>query len=150
MPGLPVHAAASTGPMTTFALRYQGSLRCELRHGPSGNQVLTDAPVDNHGLGQSFSPTDLAASSLGVCMATVMGIVAQRDQIALDGLTADLEKRMSAAAPRRIAQVVVRFRMPKGIPAARRPVLEQAARTCPVALSLHPDIVQDVSFAYPD
>jgi putative redox protein len=136
--------------MVTFALTYQGSLRCELRHGPSGVQVLTDAPRDNHGRGESFSPTDLAASSLGVCMATLMGIVAARDQVPLEGLTAMLEKHMSPAPPRRIARIVVRFSMPPGIPAARRPVLEQAARSCPVALSLHPDIHQDVSFSYPD
>ncbi len=74
--------------MVSFTLRYIGQLRCELTHGPSAATVLTDAPVDNHGKGESFSPTDLCASSLGVCMATTMGIVAERDRIRIDGLTA--------------------------------------------------------------
>jgi putative redox protein len=136
--------------MVPFTIAYQGDLRCELTHGPSGATVITDAPVDNHGKGQSFSPTDLVAAGLGVCMVTVMGIAARRDGVRLEGARARVEKHMTTALPRRIAKVVVRFEMPAGIARERRAALEQAAHTCPVSLSLHPEIVQDVSFAYPD
>jgi len=136
--------------MVPFTLTYRGELRCELTHGPSKATIITDAPVDNHGKGESFSPTDLVASGLGVCMATVMGITATRAGVRLDGLTAQIEKHMTSAPPRRIARIVVRFAMPAGIPAQTRPVLEKAAHTCPVALSLHPEVVQDVSFGYAD
>jgi len=136
--------------MVPFTLTYRGALRCELTHGPSKATLITDAPVDNHGKGESFSPTDLVASGLGVCMATVMGITATREGVALEGLTAQIEKHMTSAPPRRIARIVVRFAMPKAIPEAKRPILEKAAHTCPVALSLHPEVVQEVSFGYVD
>jgi len=136
--------------MVPFTLTYRGELRCELTHGPSKATLITDAPVDNHGKGESFSPTDLVASGLGVCMATVMGITAARAGVSLAGLTAQIEKHMTSAPPRRIARIVVRFAMPNGIPADKRPSLEQAAHTCPVALSLHPEVTQDVSFGYAD
>jgi putative redox protein len=134
--------------MVSFTLTYRGELRCEITHGPSQAHLITDAPVDNHGKGESFSPTDLLASGLGVCMATVMGIVAKREGVALDGLTATVEKHMTAKPPRSISRIVVRFSMPGTIPAAARAVLEQAARGCPVALSLHPQVVQEILFSY--
>ncbi|MBA2482063.1 MAG: OsmC family protein [Planctomycetes bacterium] len=136
--------------MVPFTATYQGQLRCVAVHGPSKTQLVTDAPVDNHGRGESFSPTDLVVTGLGTCMLTTMGIAAQREQAPLSDIRIAYEKHMTTAPPRRIAKIVVRFTMAAGIPAARRPVLERAAHTCPVALSLHPDIVLDVSFTYPD
>ena len=132
----------------TFSLSYHGDLRCEARHEPSGTTLITDAPLDNQGRGESFSPTDLVATGLGVCMFTIMGIVAKRDGIALAGATARVEKHMTSTPPRRIERIVVRFALPATIPAEDRAKLERAAHTCPVALSLHPDVVQDVAFAY--
>jgi putative redox protein len=136
--------------MVPIAIVYQGKLRCQAQHGPSKVQLITDAPVDNHGRGESFSPTDLVATGLGVCMATILGIVAERDKIAIDGLKVNVEKHMTTTPPRKIAKIVVAFSMPRGLTADQRKILERAAHTCPVALSLHPEIVQDVSFTYPD
>ncbi len=136
--------------MTPFTVTYRGDLRCGAIHGPSGAQLVTDAPTDNHGRGQSFSPTDLIATGLGTCMMTIMGINARKDGTVLEGSTVHVEKHMTTSPPRRINRIVVRFAMAAGISTARRASLEQAAHTCPVALSLHPEIVQDVSFSYPD
>jgi putative redox protein len=132
----------------TFSLTYQGDLRCEARHDPSGTLLVTDPPVDNQGRGESFSPTDLVATGLGACMFTIMGIVARRDGLDLAGARARVEKHMTSAPPRRIARIVVRFSLPAALAAPDRAKLERAAHTCPVALSLHPEIVQDVSFAW--
>lgn len=134
--------------MVPISLVYQGSLRCLAEHGPSRATLITDAPVDNHGKGQSFSPTDLVATALGVCMATVMGIVAQRDGIVIEGATARVEKHMHPQPPRRIGRIVVAFTMPAAIAPADRDKLERAAHSCPVALSIHPDIQQVISFTY--
>ncbi len=134
--------------MVPFTLSYLGDLRCEAVHLPSGQRLLTDAPLDNQGRGESFSPTDLVATSLGACMTTIMGIVARRDGIDLDGLTARIEKHMTDAPPRRIARIVVVFTMPASVHVDQRQKLERAAHTCPVALSLHPDIAQHISFAW--
>lgn len=136
--------------MVPFAIRYLGQLRTQAVHGPSRTELVTDAPVDNCGRGESFSPTDLAATALATCAMTTMAIVAKRDGIELDGMSAEAEKHMTTAAPRRIARIVVRIAMPAGIAAARRPVLERAARACPVGLSLHPEVVQDIAIAWPD
>jgi putative redox protein len=136
--------------MVPFTITYDGDLRCTATHGPSRTTLITDAPVDNHGKGESFSPTDLLVTAMATCMATTMGIVARRDGIRLEGLTVAAEKHMSASPPRKVARMVLRFAMPAGIPAERRAVLERAAHTCPVGLSLHPDVVADVSFTYPD
>jgi len=132
----------------TFSLSYHGDLRCEARHDLSGTTLITDPPLDNQGRGESFSPTDLIASGLGVCMLTIMGIVARRDGIALTGASARVEKHMTSAPPRRIERIVVRFSLPAAIAVGERDKLERAARTCPVALSLHPEVAQDVAFAY--
>lgn len=134
--------------MVPFSLSYLGDLRCEAIHLPSGQRLITDPPVDNQGRGESFSPTDLVATSLGTCMTTIMGIVARRDGIDLVGLTARIEKHMTATPPRKIARIVVAFTMPASVPVDQRLKLERAAHTCPVSLSLHPEIVQDVTFAW--
>jgi len=134
--------------MVAIDLAYAGNLRCKATHGPSGTTLITDAPVDNHGRGESFSPTDLVATALGGCMMTIMGIVAKRDGIALEGVKVHVEKIMTPAPPRRIAKLVIAFTMPAGLNAEDRAKLERAAHTCPVSLSLHPDVVQDVTFTY--
>jgi putative redox protein len=136
--------------MVTIEIAYQGKLRCQAVHGPSRTVLVTDAPVDNHGRGESFSPTDLVATALGVCMATVMGIVAERDGIPLADAAVHVEKHMTTTPPRRIARLVVAFAMPAGISGSQRGKLEHAARTCPVKLSIHPEIEVDLSFTYPD
>lgn len=132
----------------TATARYAGQLRTEATHVASGNAIQTDAPLDNHGRGEAFSPTDLTSTSLGACMMTVMGIVAERHQLDLAGSTFAVTKHMSAEAPRRIRQIDVRFQLPAALAVADRALLERTARTCPVALSLHPDIAQNVEFSY--
>jgi uncharacterized OsmC-like protein len=129
--------------------RYLGNLKVELTHGPSGTVIRTAAPVDNQGDGSSFSPTDLAATSLGACMLTLIGIVAQRDGIDLTGLSFRLEKHM-ASNPRRIGAVPVTIQMPSGLSADQRQKLENAALTCPVHKSLAPEVDRPVEFVYPD
>ena len=134
--------------MTTATARYAGHLRTESTHVASGNTILTDAPLDNHGRGETFSPTDLVATALGSCMMTIMGIVAARDHINLEGTTWRTVKHM-AADPRRIRQVDLEFQFPPlDLSDEQRQKLERTARTCPVALSLHPDVVQQVTFRW--
>ena len=129
--------------MVRINLNYQGDLRCSVIHEPSGNQLTTDAPVDNNGKGEAFSPTDLVASALGACMATVMGIVAQRKGISLEGMNVEVRKHMSDDAPRRISRLEVDLNMPLSSNHPERKLLESAARGCPVHHSLHPDIQID-------
>jgi putative redox protein len=133
--------------MSTATARYAGQLRTEATHVASGNTILTDAPVDNHGRGEAFSPTDLVSAALGSCMMTIMGIVAERHEVNLTGVTYEITKHM-VAEPRRIRQIDVLFRMPADLPEKQRTILENAARTCPVALSLNSEIHQDVRFLY--
>ncbi len=121
--------------MSTATARYAGQLRTEATHVASGNLIQTDAPVDNHGRGEAFSPTDLVATALGSCMMTVMGIVAERHKLDLTGSTFDITKHMTTDAPRRIAQVDVQFHLPVSLNDPDRALLERTARTCPVALS---------------
>ncbi|GAA4392493.1 OsmC family protein [Hymenobacter koreensis] len=133
--------------MSTATARYAGHLRTEATHVASGTTVLFDAPVDNHGRGEAFSPTDLVSTALGTCMMTIMGIVAERHALNLTGVSFDVTKRM-AAEPRRIAEIEIEFRLPGSVPTEKRALLERAARTCPVALSLNPEIKQTVQFTY--
>ena len=129
---------------------YLGELRCKAKHGPSGVELVTDAPTDNQGRGESFSPTDLVVTALATCKVTTMGIFARRDHVSLDGTKVYAEKHMSTDAPRRIVRIVVKIEFPYGIPRQYREKLEYTARTCPVAKSLHPDVTLDVAFSYPD
>src|SRR4051794_18013501 len=116
---------------------YEGELHCTATHGPSSARLETDAPVDNHGRGTSFSPTDLVATALGTCMATVMGIVARKNGWTIEGARIHVRKIMTAVPPRRIARLEVRLEMPKtGLVAEARRTLEHAANTCPVRLSI--------------
>jgi len=135
--------------METIHTRYLGELRTEARHRLSGTTLLTDAPPDNQGKGESFSPTDLLAGALGSCMLTIMGIAARTHNIPIEGTEIDITKIM-ASNPRRVSEVVVEFQMPKRAYTEKdRAILEHASRTCPVALSLHPDLIQTVKFNYP-
>ena len=134
--------------MNTATARYAGQLRTEATHVASGKIIQTDAPLDNHGRGEAFSPTDLVSTALGACMMTIMGIVAERHQWPLVDSTFEVVKHMSTEAPRRIAQIDVTFRLPASLSPNDRTLLERAAHTCPVTLSLHPDVKQNVVFLY--
>ena len=134
--------------MVEITVRYEGELRCSARHGPSGTMLLTDAPIDNHGKGESFSPTDLLAAALPACMMTIMGIVADREAIDLRGMTATTHKVMSTDAPRRIASLRTVITLPIAADHAHRAKLEQAAHTCPVHKSLRETIDASVEFVY--
>lgn len=128
---------------------YLGKLRTEIEHTQSGNKIMTDAPLDNHGKGEYFSPTDLFASALGSCMLTIMGISAQSYGFSLDGTTIETEKVM-AANPRRVAEIHIDIYFPKGnnYGEKEKRLIESAAKTCPVANSLHPDIKKIINFHY--
>lgn len=126
--------------MVEIKLSYEGELHCSAVHTPSGKTLVTDAPLDNNGRGQSFSPTDLVATALGSCMATVIGIVARRKNIAVEGMAITVRKFMSEDPPRRISHLELDLDMPLPANHPDRPLLESAARGCPVHHSLHPDI----------
>jgi putative redox protein len=126
--------------MVEIKLSYEGDLHCSAIHAPSGNTLVTDAPVDNNGRGQAFSPTDLVATALASCMATVIGIVAKRKNLAVEGMSLVVRKFMSADAPRRISRLELEIGMPLPGSHPDRPLLESAARGCPVHHSIHPDI----------
>jgi len=132
--------------MIEIQLQYEGDLHCQALHIPSGSQLATDAPVDNNGRGEAFSPTDLVATALGACMATIIGIVAKRKEIAVEGMKITVRKHMSADAPRRIARLELDLHLP--LPAAHpeRKVIEAAARGCPVHQSIHPDIAVEMNW----
>lgn len=129
--------------------RYHPGLKVEIEHEPSGSRIWTSAPLDNNGDGSTFSPTDLCAASLGACMLTVMGIVAERDGIDFSNCRFTLEKHM-VAVPRRIGRLPLRIEMPAGLSADARVKLERTARHCPVHHSLHPEVAIEVEFVYPD
>jgi putative redox protein len=135
-------------PHTTATARYEGHLRTEATHTASGTVIQTDAPVDNHGRGEAFSPTDLVGTALGTCILTTMAIVAERHQLDLVGSSFRMEKIMSTDAPRRIAQLTVELHLPASLSDADRALMERTAHTCPVALSLNPEIKQEVRFVY--
>ncbi|MBB5350009.1 putative OsmC-like protein [Haloferula luteola] len=126
--------------MVSIQLEYQGGLHCAAVHGPSGATLATDAPVDNNGRGESFSPTDLVATALGSCMLTIMGIVAQRKELPMEGAKVNVRKFMSADTPRRIVKLEVDLDIPLPADHAERPMLEAAGKGCPVFHSIHPDI----------
>jgi putative redox protein len=134
--------------MNTSEIIYLGGLRTEAVHLQSKNRIVTDAPTDNNGRGEAFSPTDLLATSLGCCMLTIMGIVAERNNIDITGTRVGIKKIM-ASDPRRVSGIVVEFQMPrKDFSDKERVLLENAARTCPVAYSIHPSIEQEITFSY--
>jgi putative redox protein len=136
--------------MIRIDIEYEDGLRCRARHVPSGETLKTDAPVDNKGRGESFSPTDLVATALGTCVCTIMGIYADRDGFSLKGMSVHVSKHMTQEGPRRIERLELEFRMPAGLEAKRRQALERCVSVCPVRLSLHPEIEVPVTFQYPD
>ena len=136
--------------MNTAEITYTGNLHTEAKHVQSGTVIATDAPKDNQGNGEAFSPTDLLATSLATCILTTMAIVAKRDGVArnIDGAKAEVVKVMQAN-PRKVAEVHVKIKFPKNYDEKERQILENAAHTCPVAKSLHPDLKQIIEFIYP-
>ena len=135
--------------MVQIDVTYHGGLRCEAVHGPSGEKLLTDAPVDNHGKGETFSPTDLVATALGTCIPTIMGMVAEREKIDLTTMRITVVKEMSAQPPRRIAKLTTRIVMPAGLDERQRVKLEKAAHTCPVHQTLQGNVELPIEFIYP-
>ncbi len=127
---------------------YEGDLRCTATHGPSGDRVLMDAPVDNRGRGEHFSPTDLVAAALGGCVLIVMGIAARDRGLDIRGSRSEVVKEMSAVPRRHIGRMGVRITLPAALDDDARALLEKTARTCPVAASLGPDTGVDLHFVY--
>ncbi|MBI5273162.1 MAG: OsmC family protein [Chlamydiia bacterium] len=134
--------------MTHMKVKYLGDLRTECTHLNSGVQVRTEAPQEVGGTGKSFSPTDLLAVSLASCMITLMGILAQKLGFDFSGATADVEKEMATSPQRRIGKLIVRIRCLRSPDKQTREKLEKAALSCPVHLSLHPDIKQEIDFIW--
>ncbi len=132
----------------SISIDYRGDLRCDATHGPSHTSIRSDAPVDNCGKGEAFSPTDLVGAALGTCMATTMGIYAQRHDIDLRGLRVSVVKEMSKEPPRRIARLTSELHMPLPATHPQRDALERAALTCPVHRSLHADVELPVNFIW--
>ena len=135
--------------MATVETYYIGELRTEATHLRSGNKLLTDAPVDNQGKGEYFSPTDLVATALGSCMITVMGIAARAHKFNIDGARLVITKIMTSEAPRSIAEIVVEITFPEiEYNDHQKKIQDYVVKTCPVALSLHPDVKQTVSLIF--
>ncbi len=135
--------------MVKIQVKYDGGLRCTPVHAPSRAQFVTDAPVDNMGKGESFSPTDLVATALGTCMLTTMAIVADRHGWKMDGSEATVVKHMVADPVRRIGKLEVSIRMHGEFDARARETLERTAHTCPVHKSLAPNVEIPVTFEWP-
>ena len=133
--------------MTTSVVYYSGDLRTESEHLQSGNKIITDAPIDNEGKGEGFSPTDLVATSLANCMLTIMGIVARQHKVNIDGTRADVEKIMGTE-PRRITEIQIEFYFPGNYDSKTKTILEKAALNCPVAKSLVESLQQSIGFNY--
>lgn len=135
--------------MATSKITYNGGLRTTSVHLNSGNEIITDAPVDNKGKGEAFSPTDLLATSLGNCMLTIIGIASGEHGFNIDGTTCQITKIMATEGPRRVAEIVVNFQFPENDYSDKvKTIIERSAHTCPVAYSIHPDIKKTVTFNY--
>jgi uncharacterized OsmC-like protein len=136
--------------METAKVVYLGEIRSSATHIRSGNTILIDAPVDNKGKGEAFSPTDLLATSLGSCMMTIIGIAAQTHDFNVDGTVIRITKIM-AENPRRVGEVIVEFDFPERVYSEKeKALIWHAARTCPVMLSLHPDLVKTIRMNFPE
>ena len=134
--------------MVEITTTYNGQLRTTATHGPSGTSLITDAPKDNMGKGEAFSPTDLVATALTTCILTTMGIVAQRHNLDITGATARVTKEMVTSPIRRIGRLAVTIHMPRRLTDEDQQRLENAAHTCPVKKCLHPDIEAPISFTW--
>jgi len=132
--------------MVEIRITYEGDLRCKAVHGPSSSSLSTDAPKDNNGRGQAFSPTDLVATALGTCMLTIMGIAARKMEVDIKGTTVTVMKEMVADPVRRIGMLSVRFNIPARLNPEQQLKLQEAALTCPVHKSLHPDVQIPIEF----
>ena len=136
--------------MATVQTKYLGDLRTESVHLQSGNKLITDAPTDNQGRGEAFSPTDLLATAFGACVLTIMGIAAKTHGFDIDGTEVETTKVMGTE-PRRIVELITTFKFPhNNYSAKHKKILELTAKECPVFNSLHPDIKKTVSYCYPD
>lgn len=134
--------------MPTIHAKYLGGLRTEAKHLQSGNVIITDAPTDNNGKGEAFSPTDLVCAALANCMMTLMGIAANRENIPLEGTEYDVTKIMQAE-PRKIAKIEIIFRFPPlHLTERQKSILRNTAKTCPVALTLADDVEIDIVFLF--
>ncbi len=132
----------------TSTVVYSGELRTNCVHLQSGNEIITDAPKDNHGKGEAFSPTDLVATALASCMLTVMGIKANSMPLNIDGAKAEITKIMQAE-PRRIAEIIITIHMPeRSYTDKEKIIMEHTAKTCPVLYSLHPDLIKTIQFVW--
>jgi putative redox protein len=132
----------------TIKTKYLGELRTQSTHLKSGNSLISDAPLDNNGKGEAFSPTDLLATALATCMITVMGINANKHGLNIDGIDCDVTKIM-AINPRRVCEVIIELNFPKNnFDEAQKEMLRDAAYSCPVAVSLHPDLKKSVTFNF--
>lgn len=134
-------------PMSTVL--YKGNLRTEALHMESGNRICTDAPKDNEGKGEAFSPTDLVATSLASCMITVMGIKSRQHGIDMDGTKAEVVKEMGSN-PRRISTIRIKIKFPHNYSDKEKRLLERSALTCPVGKSLNSDLNEEIGFIYPE
>ena len=134
--------------MVEILIEYQGDLHCTAVHGPSAATLVTDAPVDNQGRGEAFSPTDLVATALGTCIATVIGIVARRKGLAVEGMKVAVGKTMSTDTPRRIARLDVMIELPLAADHPDRGMIEAAALGCPVLQSLHPAVEKVIGWRW--
>ena len=133
--------------MSKANIIYKNNLRTEAEHIASAQKIITDAPIDNNGKGEAFSPTDLVATALGSCMITIMAIIAEKHGIDISGTNASVKKEMSSN-PRRISEIIVDINMGKKIDKKDRKRLEKAALACPVHKSLHPDMAKKIQFHY--
>ena len=132
--------------MVKVTIDYEGNLRTSVKHGPSGNEISTDAPVDNNGKGERFSPTDLCAAALGSCIATIVGMQTERIVLNLSGMRIEVNKEMTTEFPRRIARLETEIWLPLNVTEDQKVLIENAAKGCPVHLSLHSDIEKPIIF----
>ena len=126
--------------MPTVSCRYSGELRCEATHHGSGAVLITDAPIDNAGKGEEFSPTDLLATSVATCMLTIMGITAKSRDWSIEGSTAEVDKQMTQSGPRKVEKLRVHLKLPQHFSNEQRALLQRVAEQCPVKRSLDPSI----------
>ncbi|MGC6424059.1 MAG: OsmC family protein [Lentimonas sp.] len=136
--------------MVSVSIEYEGELRSTLQHDPSGNTVQTDAPVDNNGKGESFSPTDLCAAALGSCIATIIGMQLEANGVDLKGMRIKVVKEMSGDLPRRIVRLETEIRLPIVLSEAQQAKVQAAAESCPVHHSLHPEIEKPITYYWKD
>lgn len=136
--------------MVEAHVTYKGVFRCSAKHGPSGNVIQTDAPKDNMGKGEAFSPTDLFATSLGICGITTIAIKMKEMDLNFDNTVVRIEKHMTIEPPRRVAKILVEYNFPEGIPDEYRNTITKIAESCPVALSMSDDVEKTYVYNFPD